>query len=195
MAEKGIINGVDVDRFYETVDAITEKPEIAKFTFRAKNQWIKGGHNRTTIDEFYGAGETHKHSRSFVLDKGEPPVLLGEDEGANPVEYLLAALAGCLTSSLIYHAAARGIHIDAVESTLEGDLDGRGFMGLSDEVRNGYEGIKVHFSIKSDASEEQLKELVELAQNRSPVFDIVTNRTPVSVDFEKSLGVAQERAA
>jgi len=195
MAKKGIINGLDVDRFYEMVDAITEKPEIAKFTFRAKNQWIKGGHNRTTIDEFYGACETHKHRKPFVLDKDEPPVLLGEDQGANPVEYLLAALAGCLTSTLIYHAAAKGIAIEAVESTLEGDLDGRGFLGLSEDVRNGYEGIKVKFFIKSDASEEQLKELVELAQKRSPVFDIVTNRTPVSVQLETSVGTARDIAA
>ncbi|MBI4964823.1 MAG: OsmC family protein [Desulfomonile tiedjei] len=109
MAEKGIINGVDVDQLSAMVDAITEKPGIAKFTFRAKNQWIKGGRNRTTIEEFYGACETHKHSKPFVIDKDEPPVLLGEDLAANPVEYLLAALAGCLTSTLIYHAAARGM--------------------------------------------------------------------------------------
>jgi uncharacterized OsmC-like protein len=118
--------------------------------------------------------------------QNQPPVLLGGDQGANPVEYALAALAGCLTTSLIYHAAAQGIKIDEVESTLDGDLDLQGFLGLSDRVRNGYEGINVTFRIKADATGEKLRELVELAQERSPVFDMISNPTPVNVQLERS---------
>ena len=120
------------------------------------------------------------------MDADEPPVLLGTDEGANPVEYALHALAGCLTTSLIYHAAARGIRIDAVESHLEGDLDLHGFLGMSDAVRNGYEKIRVTFKIDADAPDETLEELVMLAQQRSPVFDIISNPVPVAVRMERA---------
>ena len=155
-----------------------------------------GGHNRSTIQGFYGAGQEDTSRKStFVMDNDEPDVLLGTDQGANPVEYVLHALAGCLTTSLVYHAAAKGIRIDAVESRLEGDLDLRGFLGMSDEVRNGYDNVRVTFRIKADASEEQLQELCKLAQKRSPVFDIVTNAVPVTVQQTVSLnGIIQEEA-
>jgi uncharacterized OsmC-like protein len=179
------INGVNVDQMFSTISAIKEEPGLAKFKFRASNQWVNGGHNRTTVKDFYGGGqEDTSRAQSFVLESDEPAILLGEDQGANPVEFLLHALAGCLTTSLVYHAAAQGIKIDAVESRFEGELDLRGFLGLSDRVRNGYENIQVTFKIKADAPEEKLKELCELAQKRSPVFDIVSNPVSVSVRLE-----------
>jgi uncharacterized OsmC-like protein len=182
----GTINGVDVDRLFGTIDTIEEKPAIAKFQFRAANRWLGGGLNRSAIQGFYGAGrEDATRTRPFVLDNDEPDVLLGTDQGANPVEYVLHALAGCLTTSLVYHAAARGIAVEEVESTLEGDLDLRGFLGLSDEVRSGYERVRVKFRIKADATPEQIDELCRTAQRRSPVFDIVSHGVPVSVSAER----------
>ena len=183
--EEKVVNGVSVTKLFQTVGAIQASPSIADFNFRAKGTWINGGHNRTTINDFYGACQTHSRNQPFVFEKDEPAVLLGEDNGANPVEYALAALNGCLTTSLIYHAAAKGIKIDEVESTLAGDLDLHGFLGLNENVRNGYQKIQVTFKIKSDAPEEKLRELVELAQKRSPVFDIVSHPTPVEVSMEK----------
>ena len=181
MSTEKIVNGVNVNNLFKTVVAVKGNPTIAKFNFRAKNRWINGGNNKTTVNEFYGACQTHSRSKPFEYVKDEPPVLLGQDQGANPVEYALAALAGCLTTSLIYHAAAQGIKIDEVESTLQGDLDLQGFLGLSEKIRNGYEHIDVAFKIKADAPQEKLEELVELAQKRSPVFDMISHPTPVHV--------------
>ncbi len=181
------LNGVNLDDLFGTIDAIKETPKIAKFKFQANNEWKNGGHNRTTINEFYGACETHKRTKPFVFDKDEPPVLLGENKGANPVEYLLTALAGCITTSLVYHAAARGINIDSVEADFEGDLDLHGFLGLDENIRNGYDNIHVVYKVTGDATEEQLEELVEIAQQRSPVFDMVTNSVPVSVAMKKNM--------
>jgi uncharacterized OsmC-like protein len=183
--QQKIVNGVNVSKLFETVGVIKEKPDIAKFNFKAKGRWINGGHNRTTINEFYGACQNFKRSQSFVFEKDEPPVLLGEDHGANPVEYVFAALDGCLTTSLIYHAAAQGIKIDEVETSFSGNLDLHGFLGLNENIRNGYEKIKVEFKIKADAPKEKLQELVQLAQKRSPVFDIVSHPTPVEVSLEE----------
>jgi uncharacterized OsmC-like protein len=180
-----IVNGVSVTQLFGTINAITENPPISKFNFRAKGRWINGGHNQTTINDFDGACQTHTRSQPFVFDKDEPPVLLGTDQGANPVEYALAALNGCLTTSLIYHAAAQGVKIDEVESTLSGDLDLQGFLGMSEKVRNGYEKIRVNFKVKSDAPREKIRELVDLAQKRSPVFDIVSHPTPIEVSLQE----------
>jgi uncharacterized OsmC-like protein len=185
MTEKKMMNGVDLNRLFATIDQIKETPGLARFIFRAGNRWIDGGHNRTTIKGFYGAGqEDSSRQAPFVIDNDEPAVLLGQDKGANPTEFLLHALAGCLTTSLVYHAAAQGIEIEEVESQFEGDLDLRGFLGLSDRVRNGYENIRVTFKITADAPEEKLQELCQLAQKRSPVFDIVSNPVPISVRLE-----------
>lgn len=174
------INGVNVDQLFATIGAIKETPGLASFKFRAANKWINGGHNRTTIKGFYGAGqEDTSRTAAFELDNDEPAVLLGEDKGANPVEQVLHALAGCLTTSLVFHAAAQGITIDEVESEYEGDIDLRGFLALSDKVRNGYQNVRVTFRIKADAPAEKLQELIELAQQRSPVFDTLSN--PVSI--------------
>jgi uncharacterized OsmC-like protein len=182
--QEQFVNGVNVSKLFGTVEAIKGNPDIAKFNFKAKGKWINGGHNRTSINEFYGACQNFQRNQSFIFEKDEPPVLLGEDHGANPVEYVLAALDGCLTTSLIYHAAAKGIKIDEVETSFSGDLNLHGFLGLDENTRNGYEKIKVTFNIKSDAPREKLQELVQLAQNRSPVFDIVSHPTPVEVSLE-----------
>ena len=181
--DEKFVNGVNVSKLYSTVEVIKKQPEIAKFKFKAKGKWIDGGHNETSINEYDGACQSFKRSESFVFKKDEPPVLLGQDRGANPVEYVFSALDGCLTTSLIYHAAAKGIKIDEIETSFSGDLDLHGFLGLDDKIRNGYEKIKVTFKIKSDASQEKLQELVELAQKRSPVFDIVSHPTPVEVNL------------
>lgn len=182
--QEQIVNGVNVSKLFATIGAIKEKPEIAKFNFRAKGKWINGGHNRTTVNEFYGACQDFKRSQPFVFEKDEPPALLGEDLGANPVEYVFAALDGCLITSLIYHAAAKGIKIEEVETSFSGDVNLHGFLGLDENIRNGYEKIKVAFKIRADAPREKLQELVQLAQKRSPVFDIVSNPTPVEVSLE-----------
>jgi uncharacterized OsmC-like protein len=181
-----IINGVDTDRLFGTIDAVKGTPTIAKFKFRGNNKWIDGGHNHTTIKDFYGAHEDHLHKETFELDADEPHVLLGEDKGPNPVEYVLKGLAACLTTSLVYHAAARGIEIRGVESRLEGDLDLQGFLGLSDDVPVGYQKINVHFKIDADVSEGQKEELIQMAQKYSPVFNTVSNPTAVSVQLDKS---------
>jgi uncharacterized OsmC-like protein len=183
--QEKVVIGVNVTKLFGTVQAIQEHPELAKFNFGAKGRWINGGHNSTTIGNFYGAGRTQIRSRPFVYEIDEPPVLLGEDHGANAGEYALTALNGCLTTALIYHAAARGIKIEEVESTLSGDVDLRGFLGLDENVRNGYEKINVTFRIKSDAPEEKLRELVELAKKRSPVFDMFSHPTPIEINMEK----------
>ena len=177
------VNGVAVDRLFDTIDAIKVEPAIAKFRFRISNKWIDGGHNHTTIKEFYGALKDHAHEESFELDADEPEVLLGQDKGPNPVEYLLTALAGCLTSSLVYHAAAKGIEVRGVESRLEGDLDLRGFLGLSKDVPVGYEEIRVYFTIDADISEQEKLELIQSAQKYSPVFNTVTGPTRVTVQL------------
>jgi uncharacterized OsmC-like protein len=182
--QQQIVNGVNVDEYFATIDAVRTDAEIAKFNFRAANKWVNGGNNRTTVKNFYGACQEVSRDRSFVLEKDEPPILLGSDRGANPVEYALAALAGCLTTTLVYHAAAQGVRIDSIESSVEGDADLRGFLGLNETVRNGLDKIRVRFTVKADASREKIRELVTLAQNRSGVFDMLSNGVPIAVEVE-----------
>jgi uncharacterized OsmC-like protein len=180
---EAIRNGVDTGALFGTLDAIKADTTLARFQFRARNRWIDGAHNRTTIRDFYAANqEDTSRAAEFVIDAGEPAILLGTDTGPNPAEYLLHALAACLTTSLVYVAAARGVHLTEVESTLEGDMDVQGALGLSDEYRNGFEHIRVTFRVKGDAPEEKLREVVARAQQRSAVFDMVTNGVPVTVD-------------
>jgi uncharacterized OsmC-like protein len=179
-----IRNGVDTDVLYGTLDAIKADPSLGVFQFRVSNQWIGGAHNRSAIQVFYGAGqEDTSRDEAFSVDAGEPAILLGTDTGPNPAEYLLHALAACLTTSLVYVAAARKVRLTEVRSTVEGDMDVRGALGLTDEVRNGFSRIRVHFDVKGDASPEKLHELVERAQARSAVFDMVTHGVPVEVDL------------
>jgi len=176
-----ICNGVDVTALFDTIDAVKSDPAIADFTFRATNRWMGGGRNRSTIQGFYGAKrEDATRARPFTMDADEPPVLLGEDSAANPVEFVLHALAACMTTTMAYHAAARGIEIGAIESRLEGDLDLRGFLGISNETRKGYHCMRVGFRVQSSANQETLRELTKF----SPVYDLVSSSLPVQVTIE-----------
>ena len=176
-------NGVDVAKLYGTLDAIKAQPEIARFQFRASNRWIDGAHNRSTIRDFYAAcQEDTSRAQAFDLDAGEPAILIGEDTGPNPAEYLLHALAACLTTSIVYVAAARKVELTSVESTLTGDMDVRGALGVDEEPRNGFERISVSFRVTGNAPDDKLREVVERAKARSAVYDMVTNGVPVAVD-------------
>jgi uncharacterized OsmC-like protein len=180
---EAVRNGVDTGQLFGTLDAIKADPTLARFQFRARNRWIRGAHNQTRIRDFYGANqEDTSRAEEFVIDAGEPAILLGADTGPNPAEYLLHALAACLTTSIVYVAAARGVHLTEVESTVEGDLDVRGALGLSDAYRNGFERIRISFRVEADAPEEKLRDVVARAQKRSAVFDMVTNGVPVHMD-------------
>jgi uncharacterized OsmC-like protein len=175
-------NGVDTQQLFATLDLIKAQPELARFQFRATNRWIDGAHNRSTIKGFYAAGqEDTSRSEEFQIDAGEPAILLGTDTGANPAEHLLHALAACLTTSIVYVAAARKVQLTSVESTLTGDMDVRGALGVDDEPRNGFERIGVSFRVTGDAPEETLREIVNRARDRSAVYDMVTNGVPVAV--------------
>jgi uncharacterized OsmC-like protein len=177
-----VVNGVNVDELFKTVDAIKATPGIAKFKFRIANEWVDGGYNRSTCKDFHGAHEDIQHATTFVLEADEPAILLGKDRGANPVEHLLHAVASCVTSAMVYHAAARGIRIDEVESTVHGNIDLRGFLGIDPNVRRGYQDIRMDFRVKADVTDEQLRELVELGPTFSPVFDSVTKGVPITVN-------------
>ena len=179
------VNGVAVDDLLTTIEAIGGTPSIAKFTFRLRNQWNLAAQNRSIVDHFHGAGQQLSHPVPFVLVADEPAVLLGKDEAANSVEHLLHALASCLTTSMVYHAAARGIEIEEIESSLEGHIDLHGFLDLDPGVRKGYQGIRVKFKIKADVPEERLQEIMQLGTGHSPVFDSLTNGVPVSVTTER----------
>ncbi len=178
--QPSIRNGVDVGALFATIDAVKKDPAIAEFRFRARNRWLGGDANRTTVSAFYGAKQEQPHAAPFEMECGEPPVLLGGDRGANPVEHLLNALIGCLTTTMVYHAAVRGLEIQAVDSELEGDLDLRGFLGISDDVRKGYREIRVKMRVKSKASPQVLRNLAQF----SPVFDVCSRALPVKVEVE-----------
>jgi uncharacterized OsmC-like protein len=177
------VNGIAVDELFKTIDAVKASPVIATFKFRANNKWMDGGHNRTVINNFYGTSQEHEHGEPFVLDADEPPLLLGRDLGPNPVEYVLTALAACVTTSIVYHAAAKGITIRAMESRLEGDIDLQGFLGLRDDVPRGYKEIRMYVNIDADVPPEKLAEVVKLGTAYSPVFDTITRAVPVKVQL------------
>jgi uncharacterized OsmC-like protein len=179
------VNAIDVDQLFGTIEMIKGNPEIARFNFRATNQWIAGTHNQATIKDFYGAMQEDSSREPMVFDLDEPPVLCGTNLGANPVEFLLVALSGCLTTTMIAHAAARGIEIRKVESRYEGEIDLRGFLGISEAVPVGYKKIGVHFKIDADVPEDQKEELVKMAQKYSPVFNSIAKPIPVSVHLDK----------
>ncbi len=175
------LNGVDTPTLFATIDAVASQRELARFRFRATNRWQSGTHSRTSITSFYGAGGDHEHVREFVLDADHPQVLVGADNGPLPVELVLAGLASCLTGGIGNIAAARGVTLQEVESVVEGEMDLQGILGLSNEVRNGYERIRVDFTIKGDAPEETLRKIVEQSRSRSAVFDVITNQVPVDI--------------
>lgn len=183
--EQNIVNGVDVTKLFETIELVNSNKELAKFKFRNRNKWISGGHNRSTIQGFYGAcQEDTSREKPFVYDNDEPPVLLGENKGANPVEYLLHAIAGCITTTFVVNAAAKGIEINSMETSFEGDLNLLGFLGLPGRTKVGYEEIRVTVHVDSDATTEQLNELIQIAERRSPVTNTVINPTPVKIRLE-----------
>src|SRR5215468_11464939 len=173
-----VVNGVMVDDLMDTIEAVKATPAIAKFRFSVQNQWQGGSQNCSTAHAFYGATEDQTHPKPFVLQADEPAALLGKDTAANPVEHLLHALASCLTTSMVYHASARGIRIDKIESSFEGDLDLRGFLELDPAVRKGYQGIRARFQVSANVPDDQLQEIVRLGTGHSPVFDSLLNGVP-----------------
>jgi uncharacterized OsmC-like protein len=176
-------NGLDLVQMTQTVEAIQARPMLAQFQFRARNRWVNGGENRSTIRDFYGAGaEDASRDAAFEFTNGEPPVLLGDNEGANPVEFLLHALAGCVTTTTVLHAAARGITIRSLSTELEGDIDLHGLLGLDEAVPAGYREIRIRMKIDADCSEEELDSLLEFAKGHSPVCTTVCRPVPVVLE-------------
>lgn len=176
------VNGIDTKKLNETCGLIEKNPSLAKSQFRAHNTWIKGGNNKVGVKSYYVAGEEQEtRSKPFEFEADEPPALLGEDRGANPVEYLLVALSSCMTSSIAFHAAANGIEIRSMESHFEGDLDLRGFLGLSEDVPKGYQKIRVKFVVDTDAPVEEIAKFYHF----SPVYSIVSKSVPVEVEVVK----------
>jgi uncharacterized OsmC-like protein len=177
------MNGLDVDKMIQTVEALKSDPMLAKFQFRARNRWIGGGENRSTIRDFYGAGaEDTSRTKPFMFTNGEPPILLGNNEGANPVEFLLHALAGCVTTTTVLHAAARGIRIESLSTELVGDIDLQGLLALDSTVPAGYKQIEIKMDIEADCSDEELDQLLQFAQQHSPVCNTVCRPVPVTVE-------------
>ncbi len=180
------VNGVNVTGLVETINLIKETPEISRFKFRATNKWQDGTYSQATVKDFYGALQVDDTRDPLNFDIDEPPVLLGGNKGANPVEYLLVGLSGCLTTAMVAHAAAKGIELRSVESRLEGDLDVQGFLGLSEDIPVEYQQIRVNFKIDADISEEQKQELIKMAQKYSPVFNTITHPVAVTVGLDRS---------
>ena len=177
-------NGVDTTTLFATLDAVKQAPEAARFQFRAHNHWVSGTHNRSTINDYFGVGEERTHERTFTFDADHPAVLVGRDQGPTPVEFVLGALAACLTAGLANIAAARRVRLTEVRSTVTGDIDLNGILGLDPQVRNGYQQITVRFSIKGDAPAEQLRALVAQSRARSAVYDIITNQVPITIEVD-----------
>jgi uncharacterized OsmC-like protein len=182
--ERVPMNGVDTPTLFATINAVKGQPELAKFRFTATNTWMRGTHSRSRIELFSGAGADHKHTGDVQFDADHPAVLVGQDAAPTPVEFLLHAIASCITAGIGNIAAARGVKLTSVESTVEGDIDLRGILGLSDEVRNGYQQMRVNYRITGDASPEKLREIVEQAKARSAVYDVLTNGIPVEIGID-----------
>ena len=175
-------NGVDVPTLFATLDAVKDDPEIADFQFRVRNEWRGGTHSVSEYDDFHGAKQEMAHRQVTVVESDHPAVLVGADHGPTPVEYLLHAIAACLTSGIANIASARGVTLTRVSSTVTGDIDLLGILGLSDHVRNGYRQIDVTFHLEGDADDETLRAIVEQSRRRSAVYDALTNPTPVHVE-------------
>jgi uncharacterized OsmC-like protein len=178
---RGPLNGVDTPNLFATIDVVRSNPALAKFQFRATNRWVAGTWGRGTIETFYGAGSEHAHKQTFTLEADHPAVLVGEDHAPLPVEYMLYGLAACITGGIANIAAARGVTLSEVEATVEGDMDLRGILGLSNEVRNGYQNIRASFRIKGDVPADTLRKIVEQAKARSAVYDVLANPVPVDI--------------
>lgn len=176
-------NGVDTATLFATLDAVKALPAAALFQFRAHNRWVEGTHSRSSISDYFGVGEERSHEREFIFDADHPAVLVGKDNGPTPVEFVLHALAACLTAGIANIASARKVTLTEVRSTVTGDIDLNGILGLQD-VRNGYRQVSVSFVIKGDAPEQVLREIVEQSRQRSAVFDVITNGVPVDIEVE-----------
>jgi uncharacterized OsmC-like protein len=176
-------NGVDTATLFATLDAVKQMPAAARFQFRAHNQWVEGTHSRGSISDFFGVGEERSHEREFVFDADYLAVLVGRDSGPTPVEFVLHALAACLTAGIANIASARKVTLTEVRSTVTGDIDLNGILGLQD-VRNGYEQVSVRFVVKGDAPEGVLRQIVEQSRQRSAVYDVITNGVPVDIEVE-----------
>jgi uncharacterized OsmC-like protein len=180
--ETPVLNGLDMHALVTTLEAVKQNPSLGAFEFRARNTWISGGENCTRIRDFYGAGqEDQSRSADFEFTNGEPPILLGNNEGANPVEFLLHALAGCVTTTAVLHAAARGIEIRHLSTELKGRLDVQGLLALDDSVPVGYESIDIKMDIRADCSDEELDDLLAFTKTHSPVCNTVCRPVPVSI--------------
>ena len=185
-ATTDVNNGVNVEALLGAREALTEAPEAAQFQWRATCEWQNGTHSSSTVEGFFGLGEEQKHVTQFKFDADHPEVFASEDKGATPVEFVLVGLAGCLTAGIATVAQNREIQLNSVKATLEAGMDLQGILGIDDEVRNGFDGIKVHYEIDADASEEDIAALVAQSQKRSAVFDIVANPSNVTVEVNKA---------
>ena len=184
--ERKAENGVNVEALLGAREALTETPEAAAFKWRATSEWINGTHSRATVDGFFGLGEEQKHRQAFQFDADHPEVFAAEDNGATPVEFILVGLAGCLSAGIASVAQNRNIQLRSVKATLEAGMDLQGILGIDDAVRNGFDGIRVHYEIDADATPDEIAALVAQSQKRSAVFDIVTNPTDVTVTTSKA---------
>jgi uncharacterized OsmC-like protein len=190
MAEPSVVsaprqprNGVNTPQLLATINVVKDAPALAKFRFRASNRWISGTYSESRVESFSGAGGEHVHGTQFTYNADHPAVLVGQDRGPTPIEFLLHGLAACITAGIGNIAAVRGVNLTSVESRVEGDIDLRGILGLSDQVRNGYDKIRISFDIKGDAPSEKLRSIVEQAFARSAVFDVLTNGVPIDVNI------------
>jgi uncharacterized OsmC-like protein len=180
-------NGVDVATLFATLDAVKNQKEIAEFQFRASNTWVSGTHSRSRFSDFYGAMQEMEHKNVTTFEADHPAVLVGQDHAPTPIEFVLHAIASCLTAGLANIAAARRVELHKVTSTVEGDIDLLGIFGLSDgTVRNGYKQIRVTFHIEGDADDATLRGLVEQSRRRSAVYDVLTNPTPIMINVVTS---------
>jgi len=174
-------NGVDVETLFATIGAVRDQPELARFQFRSSHEWVSGTQNRGAITGFYGAGQEHEHKAPTVITADHPVVLVGQDNGPTPAELLLNALGACLMSGLANIAAARGIDLNGVTATVEGDIDLRGILGIDPEVRNGFNAIRVTFDVDADATRDEIAAVIAQSQKRSAVFDVITSPGNVRV--------------
>jgi uncharacterized OsmC-like protein len=182
MNETKMVNGVDVSTLFATLDVVKGQPEAAKFQFRAANEWVTGTQSRSTLNGFFGAGQEHTHKATFTYDADHPTVLVGQDNGPTPIEFLLHAIAACITAGIGNIASARGINLTRVESQVEGDIDLLGIFGMDKNVRNGYQAIRVNLQIEGESPAEKLQEVVQQSVSRSAVYDVLSNGVPVTVN-------------
>jgi len=182
ISERQVNNGVNVQALLDARKALSDAPEAAKFQWRASCKWINGTHSHSTVRNFFGLGGEQKHRTEFSFDADHPEIFASEDKGPTPVEYVLIGLTSCLTAGIAAVAQNRGIQLRSVAATIEGSMDMQGILGIDQDVRNGFDGIKVKYQIDADATPNEIKALVAQSQKRSAVFDIITNPTSVSVE-------------